>query len=74
MQKARLRVAQPSPAHTSGPGVPPPVPHVTYPDVEAGHHHLSRGRDDGDVLTNNSLFHIYHLAWRENATKEWREQ
>lgn len=52
---------------------PCPAP-LTYPDVEAGHHHLSRGRDDGDVLTNNSLFHVYHLAWRENAMDEWREQ
>lgn len=39
----------------------------TYPDVETGHHHLPSGRDNGDVLTHDALFHIHHLAWREGV-------
>lgn len=36
--------------------------YLTYPDVEAGHHHLSSGCDDRDVLTDDPLLHIHHLA------------
>ena len=39
----------------------------TYPDVETGYHHLPGGRDNGDVLTHDALFHIHHLAWREGV-------
>lgn len=44
--------------------------YLTYPDVEAGHHHLSSGCDDRDVLTDDPLLHIHHLACREKAWKD----
>lgn len=47
-----------------GPGPP------TYPDIEAGHNHLSCGRDDGDVLTYNALLHIHHSPWRDAKRSE----
>lgn len=44
--------------------------YLTYPDVEAGHHHLSSGCDDRDVLTDDPLLHIHNLACREKAWKD----
>lgn len=66
--KGHVPRKQPSVAHASRSGC---FLCETYRDAEACHDHLSRRRDDRDVLADDALLHIYHLACSEIVCRAW---